>query len=376
MIADCVMNSYFSHRSLVVFTRVYAELSGLIARKILYCNSKNSFIPLHRSACKFKGKSTMESTTNVIKTVSGDDEAPKILRILATAVSMAEFADKMIKEIMSKGKLGIVDKGRDDLQTEVDRSVQAFIQCFLSKRFPNINIIAEEELPPDYDFHTNVDWESPEENPDVLAFKEKCPAAYHDIKEEDVVVWVDPLDGTFEFTEGFLDHVTVLIGIAVDGVALGGVIHQPFYKKHSDGSPEHRTLWALRDVGYGGFEPVPAPEDKLIVTVTKSHSDKLLEAALIKLKPDEILRVGGAGHKVLLILDGRAHAYIVPSKGLKRWDSCAPEAILEAVGGLVTDTNGNHYSYDKNIPFSNDNGLIAVFDKEKQKIFIDLFKKE
>lgn len=35
----------------------------------------------------------------------------------------------------------------------------------------------------------------------------------NDIKEakmEDLTVWVDPLDGTKEFTEGHLDHVTVL----------------------------------------------------------------------------------------------------------------------------------------------------------------------
>ncbi len=28
---------------------------------------------------------------------------------------------------------------------------------------------------------------------------------------------------------GFLDHVTVLIGIAVSGTAVAGVIHQPYY---------------------------------------------------------------------------------------------------------------------------------------------------
>lgn len=28
---------------------------------------------------------------------------------------------------------------------------------------------------------------------------------------------------------GLLDHVTVLIGLAVNGKAVGGVIHQPFY---------------------------------------------------------------------------------------------------------------------------------------------------
>ena len=48
--------------------------------------------------------------------------------------------------------------------------------------------------------------------------------------ESDVTVWVDPLDGTREFVEG-PEHwgaVTVPIGVAVKGVPVAGVIHQPF----------------------------------------------------------------------------------------------------------------------------------------------------
>ena len=55
--------------------------------------------------------------------------------------------------------------------------------------------------------------------------------------ESDVTVWVDPLDGTREFVEGpeFWSGVTVLIGVAVKGVPVAGVIHQPFVG--TDGKP-------------------------------------------------------------------------------------------------------------------------------------------
>lgn len=58
---------------------------------------------------------------------------------------------------------------------------------------------------------------------------QKCPEEFHNISDEDVVVWVDPLDGTSEFTQGLLDHVTILIGLSINGRAIGGVIHQPFF---------------------------------------------------------------------------------------------------------------------------------------------------
>ena len=53
------------------------------------------------------------------------------------------------------------------------------------------------------------------------------------------------------------------------------------------------------------------------------------------MKPTEVLKVGGSGHKVLLLIEGKAHAYVFPSPGCKKWDTCAPEAILHALGGKV-----------------------------------------
>ena len=50
-----------------------------------------------------------------------------------------------------------------------------------------------------------------------------------------------------------------------------------------------------------------------------------------------MLKVGGSGHKVLLLIEGKAHAYVFPSPGCKKWDTCAPEAILHALGGKVSE---------------------------------------
>jgi len=41
-----------------------------------------------------------------------------------------------------------------------------------------------------------------EENSEVLQMT--CPQKYEKIEEKQIVVWVDPLDGTKEFTEGSL----------------------------------------------------------------------------------------------------------------------------------------------------------------------------
>lgn len=92
--------------------------------------------------------------------------------------------------------------------------------------------------------------------------------------------------------------MTVLVGIAIKGKAVGGVIHQPYYNYLSKDSNLGRTIWGLVGYGVGGFEPENPPPNGLTVVTTRSHSTEVVQKALDALNPDNILRVGGAGHKV------------------------------------------------------------------------------
>jgi len=49
--------------------------------------------------------------------------------------------------------------------------------------------------------------------------------------EDEMVIWIDPLDGTKGFTEGHLHHITSLIGVAVNMRPRIGIIHKPFYNE-------------------------------------------------------------------------------------------------------------------------------------------------
>lgn len=59
-------------------------------------------------------------------------------------------------------------------------------------------------------------------------------------------------------------------------------------------------------------------------------------------------------------MEGKAHAYVFASKGCKKWDTCAPEAILRAMGGILTDIHGNKYSYHKDVQHPNTGGVLAT----------------
>jgi len=243
--------------------------------------------------------------------------------------------------------------------------------------------------------------------------------------ESDVTVWVDPLDGTREFVEG-PEHwgaVTVLIGVAVKGVPVAGVIHQPFVgidgkppasmtaalaaraaakaalaaegwkPKRKNKNPEDdletfptgsfgkgRTLWGVPGLGVFSnpgrephrampvMKPKPADFKNLRVATTRSHPSPFVEGAVYKLYPSVVHRAGGAGGKVAMMLDGLVDTWVFPAKGTKRWDTCAGEALLCANRGgwLVRGSNGAAYEYGAAIAEwpANVDGVIASADKE------------
>ncbi|KAM9017022.1 3'(2'),5'-bisphosphate nucleotidase 1 isoform 3-T3 [Guaruba guarouba] len=258
----------------------------------------------------------------------------------------------------------------------------------LAQKFPKVTIIGEEELPSD-----EVTEELIEDGHCEEILKKTCPAQYTGIKEEELVIWVDPLDGTKEYTEGLLDHVTVLIGIAYGGKAIAGVINQPYYnyelqivsevQKYTNINISHwrqnvmhhnvtdkkragpdavlgRTIWGVLGIGAFGFQLTEAPAGKHIIVTTRSHSSALVNECISALNPDSVIRVGGAGNKVIQLIEGKASAYVFASPGCKKWDTCAPEAILHAVGGKITDIHGNSFQYNKEVKHMNSAGVLAA----------------
>ncbi|XP_035136661.2 3'(2'),5'-bisphosphate nucleotidase 1 isoform X3 [Callithrix jacchus] len=259
-----------------------------------------------------------------------------LMRLVASAYSVAQKAGMIVRRVIAEGDLGIVEKTcATDLQTKADRLVQMSICSSLARKFPKLTIIGEE-----------------------------------------LVVWVDPLDGTKEYTEGLLDNVTVLIGIAYEGKAIAGIINQPYYNYENNEKQqlrEHRneakagpdavlgrTIWGVLGLGAFGFQLKEVPTGKHIITTTRSHSNKLVTDCVTAMNPDVVLRVGGAGNKIIQLIEGKASAYVFASPGCKKWDTCAPEVILHAVGGKLTDIHGNVLQYHKDVKHLNSAGVLAT----------------
>lgn len=63
-------------------------------------------------------------------------------------------------------------------------------------------------------------------------------------------------------------------------------------------------------------------------------------------------------------MEGKASIYVFASSGCKKWDTCAPEAVLSAAGGKLTDILGNYYKYGGSESRPNKTGVLAAVNDE------------
>lgn len=155
-------------------------------------------------------------------------------RLLSACIQLAEISGQIIRSVNSHGSLQTVYKGHNDPCTIADINCQKIIVSTLYHYFPGIQIIGEEDVELENSDIREINLELIDES--LIASDQR------DLEIGKLVLWVDPLDGTYNFTIGDLIGVTTLIGISYDSEAIFGVIHHPF----AENSP---TYWGGLGVG-------------------------------------------------------------------------------------------------------------------------------
>jgi 3'(2'), 5'-bisphosphate nucleotidase len=170
--------------------------------------------------------------------------------------------------------------------------------------------------------------------------------------------YVDPLDGTREFVDRN-GMFAVQIGLSIDSAAVLGVVFAPVSGKlysgiaGSGGTLEDRGVSRPLHVA-----PAPARASDLRLVVSRSHRSPATEHIRELLRIDHVIEMGSVGLKCGLLAEGLADVYLHPSGRTYRWDSCAPEAVLRAAGGSLTDLAGIPYRYD-GTELENPRGLLG-----------------
>jgi 3'(2'), 5'-bisphosphate nucleotidase len=233
---------------------------------------------------------------------------------LTCAIDLARRAGAEVLALRG-GELGVEMKAGNEPVSVADRRASALIVAGLAAQFPADPVISEELPAP----------------PGALGTGGR--------------LWlVDPIDGTKDYIRGD-DGFSIMIGLVRGGRPVLGVVHQP---------AAHRTFFATPDGGAhvasdAGVAPLAvsgvASAGAVRLVASASHRSDDIDRVKATLGISDELNVGSVGVKLSLIAMGVRDLYVNPWPKTKVWDTCAPEAILTAAGGRLTDLFGAPVDY-------------------------------
>lgn len=171
-------------------------------------------------------------------------------------------------------------------------------------------------------------------------------------------VWiVDPLDGTREFLNKTGDFA-VMIGLAVAGRAVLGVIYQPVTDSLYT-AVAGRGAWVERDGRKERLSCRPVDPAAIRLVGSRSRPEPLVEEVRGELGITDVVPIGSVAMKCVSIAEGKRDLYLHPVNFLGEWDTCAPEVLVREAGGHVSDCRGAGLRYNKPQPGQPD-GILAT----------------
>ncbi|XP_071348000.1 inositol monophosphatase 3 isoform X2 [Trachinotus anak] len=248
--------------------------------------------------------------------------------LLAVSVEAAVLGGKEVKKVRDENNLkerskGKTKEGASELLTLGDLQSHRKMYNLIKNTFPNIMVNSEEH---DNMVDKAATWsrDIPSDILDKIEGGKNVPA-------ESITVWIDPLDATQEYTENLVKYVTTMVCVALDGKPVIGVIHQPFTEF---------TAWAFVGQGSNMHSRSSYSVSPPSVIVSRSHSGKVKNYIHDAFgNSTTITEAGGAGYKVLSLLEMPAHETASMDQAdvyvhitfIKKWDICAGAALLNAL---------------------------------------------
>lgn len=255
---------------------------------------------------------------------------------------LQNYSEKMRNLKFRNKALNVIDN--NDPVTEADLEVNEQIVNNIKEKYPNIEwqFLTEENVKRDPNsLNSYSDW-----------------------------LWIlDPLDGTKDFIQGTANYAMHLALTYKQESHIGFVL-----------IPERDELWIAdgqkiycerRDGSF--LEPnlsIKKNLHEMVLVTSKNHKNKTLTKLIEKINFKDVMEMGSVGCKISSILRGESDIYIslsIPGQSSpKDWDFAAPEAILKAAGGAVTNLNNEQLTYGE-LNYEKGGIIVASNDRKNHR---------
>jgi len=230
----------------------------------------------------------------------------------------------IIKKLEQKNEI-LKNNNHNDPVTLADLEVNELIINRINQKYQDINwdILSEENFKIESNYSNNFDW-----------------------------LWVlDPLDGTKDFIQGTQNYAMHLalnykrrpyIGVVLipEKDELWISYGEKLWCENRDGSIRKQNLSKTNIL------------KEMTIVTSKNHRNEKLKNLIEQINFNKTIMMGSIGCKVASIVRGESDIYIslsLPGKSApKDWDFAAPEAILKAAGGSITNIDNEDLIYGRN----------------------------
>jgi len=247
-----------------------------------------------------------------------------------------------IKKLEQKNEI-LKNKDNNDPVTLADLEVNDLIINRINQKYKDTNweILSEENFKIDSNSSINSDW-----------------------------LWIlDPLDGTKDFIQGTQNYAMHL-ALNYKKKPFIGVVLIPEKNELWISYPE--KIWCEKRDGTilkQNLSDTKILKEMTIVT-SKNHRNEKLKDLIKKINFKKTIVMGSIGCKITSIIRGDSDIYIslsLPGKSApKDWDFAAPEAILKAAGGSITNIDNDDLVYGRT-DLKHSGIIIASNNKENHK---------
>ena len=256
------------------------------------------------------------------------------------AADILLYYSKLLEDSDDKKNI-LKNDNEDDPVTLADLKVNEIIIKRINEKYKNINwdILSEENVKISSKiFDSKTDW-----------------------------IWVlDPLDGTKDFIQGTGNYAMHLALNFKQKPYLGFVL---IPNKNQLWISDGKKTWCEKRDG-SKYEPILLKNRNLhemTLVTSKNHGNEILKNLIQEINFCKVQVMGSIGCKIASIVHGESDIYIclsLPGKSApKDWDFAAPESILKAAGGAITNLDNQELSYGKT-SFQHGGIIVATNDKK------------
>ena len=237
------------------------------------------------------------------------------------AADILLYYSKLLEDSDDQKKI-LMNNNADDPVTLADLKVNELIIERINAKYKNTNwdILSEENVKTSKTLVTKNDW-----------------------------VWVlDPLDGTKDFIQG-TGNYAMHLALNFKQKPFIGFVLIPY--KNQLWITDGKKTWCEKRDGTK-YKPNLLNNKNLqemTLVTSKNHGNEILRNLIQKINFRKVEVMGSIGCKIASIVRGDSDIYIclsLPGKSSpKDWDFAAPESILKAAGGAITNIDNEELTY-------------------------------